>query len=41
MEACCGSHFLGRAVREQGHEVRLMTARYVKPYSDQHCRSQS
>src|SRR6201997_691788 len=32
MEACCGSHFLGRALREQGHEVRLMTARYVKPY---------
>jgi len=32
MEACCGSHFLGRALREQGHEVRLMAARYVKPY---------
>src|ERR1700744_536212 len=32
MEACGGSHFLGRALREQGHEVRLMTARYVKPY---------
>ena len=23
MEACGGSHFLGRALREQGHEVRL------------------
>jgi transposase len=27
MEACGGSHFLGRALRERGHEVRLM-----KPY---------
>src|SRR5438132_88406 len=26
MEACGGSHFLGRALREQGHEVRLMLA---------------
>jgi transposase len=24
MEACSGAHFLGRALREQGHEVRLM-----------------
>lgn len=32
MEACSGSHFLGRALREQGHEVRLMPAQYVKPY---------
>src|SRR2546427_11645872 len=24
MEACGGSHFPGRALREQGHEVRLM-----------------
>jgi transposase len=24
MEACAGSHFLGRALQEQGHEVRLM-----------------
>ena len=31
-EACGGSHFLGRALREQGHEVRLMPAQYVKPY---------
>jgi transposase len=31
MEACGGSHFLGRALREQGHEVRL-PAQYVKPY---------
>ena len=32
MEACSGAHFWGRALREQGHEVRLMPAQYVKPY---------
>jgi transposase len=32
MEACGGSHFLGRALQRQGHEVRLMPAQYVKPY---------
>jgi transposase len=32
MESCSGSHFLGRALREQGHQVRLMPAQYVKPY---------
>jgi transposase len=32
MEACGGSHFLGRALREQGHEVRLIPAQYVKPF---------
>jgi transposase len=32
MESCSGAHFLGRALREQGHEVRLMPAQYVKPY---------
>ena len=26
MEACPGSHFLGKALREQGHEVRLLPA---------------
>ena len=25
MEACCGAHHLGRVLREQGHEVRLMS----------------
>jgi transposase len=30
MEACGGSHFLGRALREQRHEVRLIPAQYVK-----------
>ena len=33
LEACSGAHFLGRALREQGHEVRLMPAQYVKPYA--------
>ncbi len=32
MEACGGSHFLGRALQEQGQEVRLIPAQYVKPY---------
>src|SRR5580658_1614530 len=32
MEACGGAHFLGRALRDQGHDVRLMPAQYVKPY---------
>jgi len=32
MEACGRSHFLGRALREQGHDVRLIPAQYVKPY---------
>src|SRR6476660_2913999 len=32
MEACSGSHFMGRALREQGHDARLMPAQYVKPY---------
>src|ERR1700681_1318657 len=32
MEACGGSHFLGRLLQRQGHEVRLIPAQYVKPY---------
>ena len=32
LEACGGSHFLGRALRDQRHEVRLIPAQYVKPY---------
>ena len=32
MEACGGAHFLGRALRSQGHDVRLMPAQYVEPY---------
>jgi transposase len=32
MEACCGAHFLARALVNQGHNVRLMPAEYVRPY---------
>jgi len=32
MEACCGAHHLGRDLRAQGHEVRLMSPEYVRPY---------
>ena len=26
LEACSGAHFLGRALRQQGHDVRLIPA---------------
>lgn len=32
MEACCGAHYLGRLLRDMGHEVRLMSPEYVRPY---------
>ncbi len=32
MEACCGAHHLGRQLRDQGDDVRLMSAEYVRPY---------
>jgi len=32
LEACAGAHFMGAALREQGHEVRLIPAQLVKPY---------
>jgi transposase len=32
MEACCGAHHLGRLLTDQGHEVRLMSPEYVRPY---------
>ena len=25
MEACCGAHHLGRILRDQGHQIRLMS----------------
>ena len=31
-EACSGAHFLGRALRSQGHYVRLIAAKFVKPF---------
>ena len=32
MEACSGAHFLGRTLRAQGHDVRLIPAQFVKPF---------
>src|SRR5215210_6224878 len=32
LEPCCGAHHLGRVLRGQGHEVRLMSPEYVQPY---------
>jgi len=31
LEACTGAHFMGAALRQQGHEVRLIPAQFVKP----------
>jgi transposase len=32
MEACCGAHHLGRLFVARGHEVRLISPEYVRPY---------
>jgi transposase len=32
MEACCGAHHLARVFASQGHDVRLMSPEYVRPY---------
>jgi transposase len=32
IEACCGAHHLGRLLKAQGHEVRLTSPEYVRPY---------
>jgi transposase len=32
LEACAGAHFLGRALREQGHDVKLIPAQFVRPF---------
>ena len=32
LEACSKAHFLGRALRKQGHDVRLIPAQFVKPF---------
>ncbi|SRR5579875_648956 len=32
MEACCGAHYLGRIFAARGHDVRLMSPEYVRPY---------
>src|SRR5207342_322409 len=33
MEACVGAHHLSRKLNALGHDARLMSARYVRPYS--------
>jgi transposase len=32
IEACSGAHFMGAALRHQGHDVRLIPAQFVKPF---------
>jgi hypothetical protein len=32
MEACSGAHFLGKALSGQGHDVRLISVQFVKPF---------
>ena len=32
MEACGSAHHWGRAIRDAGHEVRLIPPAYVKPF---------
>jgi transposase len=32
LEACPGSHFWARLLRDIGHDVRLLPAQYVRPY---------
>ena len=32
METCTGAHFLGRALRKQDQDVRLIAAQFVKPF---------
>ena len=32
MEACSGAHFIAARLRDQGHEVKLIPAQFVKPY---------
>ena len=32
MEACCGAHHVGRLFAARGHDVRLMSPEYVRPY---------
>jgi transposase len=32
MEACLSAHFVSRALRQLGHEPRIIPAIYVKPF---------
>ena len=36
MEACSGSHHIGRQLAAVGHNVRLIPAQYVKPFLKGH-----
>jgi transposase len=36
MEACAGSHYIGRMLSALGHDVRLIPAKYVKPFLKDH-----
>ena len=36
MEACAGAHHIGRQLAALGHEVRLIPAKYVKPFLKGH-----
>jgi hypothetical protein len=36
MEACSGSHHIGRQLTALGHDVRLIPAQYVKPFAAAH-----
>ena len=36
MEACCGAHHVGRIFSVRGHDVRLMSPEYVRPYVKAH-----
>src|ERR687883_3930 len=36
LEACAGAHHVGRRLAALGHEVRLIPARYVKPFLKGH-----
>jgi transposase len=36
MEACCGAHQVGRIFATAGHDVRLMSPEYVRPYVKAH-----
>ncbi|WP_424140714.1 IS110 family transposase [Roseomonas chloroacetimidivorans] len=36
MEACCGAHHVGRSAQALGHQVRLMSPEYVRPYVKAH-----
>jgi transposase len=38
MKACVGAHHLSRKLQSQGHNARLMPAKYVRAYSNGHAK---